>query len=79
MAEENNPFRIANSLDEVFEIIKDLEFPITIRPAFTLETMGHDRYIIYRREDVRRIAQKVLWASPVYQVGIRQWPRVVVE
>jgi carbamoyl-phosphate synthase large subunit len=62
--------RYVRSLQEAFEAVEPIGFPIIIRPSFTLGGVGGG--IAYNIEEFREIAQRGLSLSPVHEVLLEE-------
>src|SRR4051794_23559277 len=62
--------RYVRSMQEAFEAIEPIGFPIIIRPSFTLGGVGGG--IAYNIEEFRDIAQRGLSLSPVHEVLLEE-------
>jgi carbamoyl-phosphate synthase large subunit len=62
--------RYVRSMQEAFEAIEPIGFPIIIRPSFTLGGVGGG--IAYNIEEFREIAQRGLSLSPVHEVLLEE-------
>src|SRR5579872_2655961 len=62
--------RYVRSLQEAFDAIEPIGFPIIIRPSFTLGGVGGG--IAYNVEEFREIAQRGLSLSPVHEVLLEE-------
>ena len=62
--------RYVRSMDEAFEAIEPIGFPIIIRPSFTLGGVGAG--IAYNIEEFRDLAQRGLSLSPVHEVLLEE-------
>jgi carbamoyl-phosphate synthase large subunit len=62
--------RYVRSMDEAFEAVEPIGFPIIIRPSFTLGGVGGG--IAYNVEEFREIAQRGLSLSPVHEVLLEE-------
>ncbi len=60
----------ASSLEEAWEIAADLDYPIVIRPSFTLGGTGGG--IAYNDEEFRQIVERGLEASPIHEVLVEE-------
>lgn len=68
MNELNEPVpesTIVNTLDEAYEFVKEVGYPLIVRPAFTMGGTGGG--ICYNDEDLNEIVQNGLYYSPVTQ------------
>src|SRR4051812_25876466 len=62
--------RYVKSLQQAFDVIDEIGFPIIIRPSFTLGGVGGG--IAYNIEEFRDIAQRGLSLSPVHEVLLEE-------
>src|SRR3954464_5259318 len=62
--------RYVKSLQEAFDVIDEIGYPIIIRPSFTLGGVGGG--IAYNIEEFRDIAQRGLSLSPVHEVLLEE-------
>src|SRR3954467_7698108 len=62
--------RYVRSMQEAFEAIEPIGFPIIIRPSFTLGGVGGG--IAYNIEEFREIAQRGISLSPVHEVLLEE-------
>ena len=62
--------RYVRSMEEAFEAIEPIGFPIIIRPSFTLGGVGAG--IAYNIEEFRELAQRGLSLSPVHEVLLEE-------
>ena len=58
------------SLDEAYNVLKEIGFPVILRPAFTLGGTGGG--IAYNKEEFTELISRGLEASPVHQVLIEE-------
>ncbi|MFC1668949.1 carbamoyl-phosphate synthase large subunit [Spirochaetota bacterium] len=61
---------LASSVDEALEVLKRIDLPIIIRPAFTLGGTGGN--IVYNKEDFIELITKGLDESPISQVLLEE-------
>ncbi|HID56854.1 TPA: carbamoyl-phosphate synthase large subunit, partial [Candidatus Poribacteria bacterium] len=61
---------IAHSVDEALQVVRQIGFPVIIRPAFTLGGTGGG--IAYNIEEFRQIIEKGLDLSPISEVLIEE-------
>ncbi|MFM2352061.1 MAG: hypothetical protein RL096_542 [Actinomycetota bacterium] len=57
---------ICGTLDECLEAVKELGYPVMVQPSFTMGGLGSG--FAYNEEELRRIADSGLQASPVTEV-----------
>src|SRR5262249_9689705 len=62
--------RYVRSMEEAFQAVEPIGFPIIIRPSFTLGGVGGG--IAYNVEEFREIAQRGLSLSPVHEVLLEE-------
>src|SRR5215831_16695789 len=62
--------RYVRSMNEAFDAVEPIGFPIIIRPSFTLGGVGGG--IAYNIEEFREIAQRGLSLSPVHEVLLEE-------
>src|SRR3954449_3152525 len=62
--------RYVRSMQEAFEAIEPIGFPIIIRPSFTLGGVGGG--IAYNIEEFREIAQRGISLSPVHEILVEE-------
>lgn len=71
----------AFSVEEAEEIVKDLGYPVVIRPAYTLGGTGGG--MVYNQEELRTIVNRGLAASMIHQVLIEEsvygWEELELE
>ncbi|GBC77883.1 Carbamoyl-phosphate synthase large chain [bacterium HR08] len=60
----------ASSLEQAWEIAADFDYPIVIRPSFTLGGTGGG--IAYNDEEFRQIVERGLEASPIHEVLVEE-------
>ncbi|MDR4504450.1 MAG: carbamoyl-phosphate synthase large subunit [Candidatus Scalindua sp.] len=60
----------AHSLHEGMAIVKEIKFPVIIRPSFTLGGIGSN--IAYNREELEEYVNFALEASPVHEILIEK-------
>lgn len=60
----------AHSLDEGIAIVKEIKFPVIIRPSFTLGGIGSN--VAYNREEFEEYVNFALEASPVHEILIEK-------
>ncbi|MFP4673457.1 MAG: carbamoyl-phosphate synthase large subunit [Opitutales bacterium] len=63
--------RIANSLEEAYELSGEIGFPILLRPSFVLG--GRGMFIVYDMEEMKRIIRQVFDAAPGKPVLLDQF------
>ena len=72
---------IAETMDEGMNIIKEIGFPVILRPAFTMGGAGGGT--AYNMEEYEKMLQKALETSPVHQTLIEEsvigWKEVEFE
>ena len=72
---------IAETIDQGMEIIKEIGFPVILRPAFTMGGAGGGT--AYNMEEYEKMLQKALETSPVHQTLIEEsvigWKEVEFE
>lgn len=72
---------IAETMDEGMSIIKEIGFPVILRPAFTMGGAGGGT--AYNMEEYEKMLQKALETSPVHQTLIEEsvigWKEVEFE
>ncbi|MEQ9617663.1 MAG: carbamoyl-phosphate synthase large subunit [Deltaproteobacteria bacterium] len=61
---------IARSMDEAWQVVEDIGFPVIIRPSFTLGGSGGS--VAYNREEFREFAKSGLDLSPVTEILIEE-------
>jgi carbamoyl-phosphate synthase large subunit len=61
---------LASSMEEAMEVMKRIQLPIIIRPAFTLGGTGGN--IVYNKEDFVELVRKGLDESPISQVLLEE-------
>lgn len=61
---------IANNVEEVLQLAKEIGYPIVLRPAFTLGGTGGG--FVYHEEECKVLAQKALELSPRTQVLVEK-------
>ncbi len=61
---------IANTMDEAWEIVEQIGYPIIVRPAFTLGGTGGG--VAYNSDDLEKMAKAGLDASLITQVMLEQ-------
>ena len=61
---------ICHSLDECFAAADDLQYPVVVRPSFTMGGSGSG--LAYDEQDLRRIAGSGLLASPTTEVLLEE-------
>ncbi|MCL6550458.1 MAG: carbamoyl-phosphate synthase large subunit [Acidothermus cellulolyticus] len=67
---ENARSAICHSLEDCFAAVRDLGYPVVVRPSFTLGGAGSG--IAYNAEDLERIAGAGLHASPTHEVLLEE-------
>ncbi len=60
----------AHSLHEAIDIVKEINFPVIIRPSFTLGGIGSN--VAYNREELEEYVNFALEASPVHEILIEK-------
>ena len=60
----------AHSLIEAIDIVKEIRFPVIIRPSFTLGGIGSN--VAYNREELEEYVNFALEASPVHEILIEK-------
>jgi len=60
----------AHSLIEAIDIVKEIGFPVIIRPSFTLGGIGSN--VAYNREELEEYVNFALEASPVHEILIEK-------
>ncbi|MBQ7256390.1 MAG: carbamoyl-phosphate synthase large subunit [Abditibacteriota bacterium] len=72
---------IAESMEDGMELIKDIGFPVILRPAFTMGGAGGG--CAYNMEEYEKMLQKALETSPVHQTLIEEsvlgWKEIEFE
>ena len=61
---------VARSMEEAWQVVEDLGFPVIIRPSFTLGGSGGS--VAYNREEFQEFAKSGLDLSPVTEVLIEE-------
>ncbi len=64
------PSGVAHSIDEAWNIVSDIGFPVIIRPSFTLGGTGGS--VAYNREEFEEYAKAGLELSPASEILIEQ-------
>jgi carbamoyl-phosphate synthase large subunit len=64
------PSGVAHSINEAWEIVRDIGFPVIIRPSFTLGGTGGS--VAYNREEYEEYAKAGLDLSPAREILIEQ-------
>ncbi|MGB7292659.1 MAG: carbamoyl-phosphate synthase large subunit, partial [Thermodesulfobacteriota bacterium] len=64
------PSGVAHSINEAWDIVSDIGFPVIIRPSFTLGGTGGS--VAYNREEFEEYAKAGLDLSPVSEILIEQ-------
>jgi carbamoyl-phosphate synthase large subunit len=71
----------AYSVEEAEEVVKDLGFPVVIRPAYTMGGTGSG--MVYNQEELRTIVNRGLAASMIHQVLVEEsvygWEELELE
>jgi len=62
--------RFVHSLDEAMDLLNEIEFPVILRPAFTLGGTGGGT--AFRRGEYRAKVQRALTLSPVHEVLVEE-------
>ena len=62
--------RICHTLDEIFEAVQTLGYPVVVRPSFTMGGLGSG--IAYNKEELRQIAGAGLQHSPTSEVLLEE-------
>jgi carbamoyl-phosphate synthase large subunit len=62
--------RIVRNIDEAMALVDEIDFPVILRPAFTLGGAGGGT--VFRRNDYRRLIEHALALSPVGEVLVEQ-------
>ncbi|MYR05718.1 carbamoyl-phosphate synthase large subunit [Gordonia sp. SID5947] len=62
--------RVCHTMDEVYDTVADLGYPVVVRPSFTMGGLGSG--LAYDRDDLERIAGGGLAASPTANVLIEE-------
>ncbi len=60
----------AGTLDEAWELVEDVGFPVIVRPSFTLG--GEGGGVAYNRDELEDVVERALDASPVTRVLIER-------
>ena len=72
---------LASSLEEAMEVVKDIGFPVIIRPSYTLGGTGGG--IAYNIEEFKEAAQTGIDASPIGQILVDEsvlgWKEIELE
>ena len=61
---------VAHNMDEVIEIAEQIGYPMVVRPSFTMGGLGSG--FAYNEQDLRRIAEAGLQASPTTEVLLEE-------
>lgn len=62
--------RICHTIDEIFEAVQTLGYPVVVRPSFTMGGLGSG--IAYNKEELRQIAGAGLQHSPTSEVLLEE-------
>lgn len=72
---------LAYSMEEGFKLADEIDFPLILRPAFTLGGTGGS--IVYNREELKVLLKRALDFSPVHQVLVEEsvigWKEIEFE